>query len=323
MSDPSVPRPPLSSSQRPSVLRRMDLVVVPRLQRASRAVAHGLGAPVRALTRWERRLARGSVLRVLWPRRRLLALLTVLVALAGSAVHFQRYPELLEAREAEAARDRQQTVREPGAAPTTGGALPGAVSREVGPPVGTPVGPWIEQRQQELATAPAEQRRLAVVSFEGYMAAQTSADVLPDGIRPRFAQYRLPDEAARPVETEIVAGDLVASVDRALATEREEIVAEETEAQRLLDSGTVNDPDFEADLRRRIDELTAIRNLLDSGGKVVFAVVVEGVVSDLQALAATDGVRLVDLAPPEADLDGSVFYGLLPEDTERVSYGRS
>ena len=96
---------------------------------------------------------------------------------------------------------------------------------------------------------------------------------------------------------------------------------EEGEVQSLLDSG-VESEDFRADYEARRDELRSTRNLLAAGGEIVFAVVVSGTADDLRDLAEADQVRLVDAVTGVVDVETAAFYGILPTDRERFTYGR-
>lgn len=244
-------------------------------------------------------------------------LVAVAIATAASAVHMDRYPELQRVRQ-EAA---QQDLRRPGDATTTGALAGGA--GDVGPAVGVDLQRYVADRRDALAALDEDERRLAVVSFDGYLTGEQAEALLPGSVQVRLVQYRVPVDGAQPLESEVVGGELAASVERALAAELPAIAAEEAELRTLLDSGTLQDEEMVADHEARLSELQALRNLLASGAPVVFAVVVEGPVGALRELAAGEGIRLVDVAPSGAELDGSAFFGVRPEDDRRASYGRS
>lgn len=302
-----------------SRLRRADDHLVPLLQDAARTVVRVLGQPLRAVRRWEDSSWFGVVAR----NRPLLAFVTVAIATAGAAVHLDRYPELMQAEARARAAAEQQTVRVPGESADGGSQSKlagGAV--EVGPPVGVDVGDYIADRSEELSSLEIATPIVAVVSFDTYLQPAAVLELLPESVTVRFAQYRIPAEGEPPLETEVVGGDLAASIDRAVETALEPIKAEAAEVEKLLESGTVQDEAYEADYRRRLEELRAVKNVLETGAPVVFAVVVEGPVEALRSLADAEEVRLVDPAPPETDLGVSAFYGVRPEDTERATYGR-
>ncbi|MDX1657238.1 MAG: hypothetical protein R3343_00315 [Nitriliruptorales bacterium] len=302
-------------------LWNMDSAVVPRLQRRARRVTGFLGRPFRAVRRWEDR----SWFRVVARHRAVLAFLAVAIATAASAVHFDRYPDLLEARaEARAAAERQ-AIRVPGSSSGgEGSELAGGGTYEIGPPVGGDVDAYIADRHQELADLAADDDRplVAVVSFAGYLEPEAVLSILPEGTTVRLAQYRIPAESEPPLETEVVGGDLVASIDRIIETELGPIRAEASEVEKLIESGTVQDEEYQADYERRLSELKTVENVLETGAPVVFAVVVEGAAGPLRDLVDHEDVRLVDPAPGETDIDGSAFFGLRPDDTDEVTYGR-
>lgn len=296
-----------------SALRRLDDAVVPALQRAARATTSFLASPLRGLRRWEERFANGRPERFLWRNRQALALVVALIAFAGSYVHLQRYPDLAAGADG----PRPGPVPGPTVGPT-GGDLPGG-SIVVGPAEGAVLADYVQERRDALAEAP-EGERLAVVSFEEYVTPERAAELIPDGFEPVSIQLRLPDGQMEPFTVEVEDG-IASAAEDAIAGERQRIADEEAEFEELLGSGTVEDEDFLEEFRQQLERLKAVRNLLDSGAGTVFAVVVEGPVEDLRELADEDAVRLVDLAPEEADAASSTFYGLLPDDDERATYG--
>lgn len=310
-------RPERPTTDAPGALARLDERVVPSLQRGARRAARVLAAPLRVLGRWEERVAGGRPLRFAARNRQLVLLVAVTIAAAGSFVHLLRYPEIRDARRASELAGREQTVREPTAPVDVAGDGVGTV----GPVLGRSLDDYVDERREALVELGADAERLAVVSFDEYVTPEAVADVLPEGVRIRFAQYRIPAEGERPLETEVVRDDLVGSVDRAVEAVLGPILTEIEEAERLIDSGSVEDEAFLEDLRRRVSELEAVRNLLDSTSRVVFAVVVEADGETLRTLAEADGVRLVDVAEEPLDASRSSFFGLVPEDRERATFG--
>lgn len=299
-----------------SPLRRLDDAVVPHMQRAARRAVRAAGAPFRWVRRWEAGLAEGRPERFLWRHRQELVLAVALIAFVGSYVHLQRFPD----RSAQATDQRRSVAPTPAAtAGDDGPALAGGAV-VVGPAQDEELGPYIDARRGALDALPAEETRVAVVSFEEYLTGEEADDLIPDGLSPLLVLMRLPDQEMEPVENE-VDGSIERGVAQAVAAERERIAREEAEFQELLESGTVEDEDFVAEFREQVERLRAIRNLLDTGAGTVFAVVVEGSAGDLRQLAEDDGVRLVDPAPAETDPETSTFYGLLPDDTDTASYG--
>ena len=179
---------------------------------------------------------------------------------------------------------------------------------------------YLLARRQALADAPADQDRVAVVSFATFLEPAEAAALL-DGLEVALVQYRLPERTPRPAEIEVggagVAPALADEIDGVVATLRQE----EDEVASTLESG-VEDESFRADYEARLDELVALRNTLRSDPAIVFAAVVRGRAGALQELAGRDAVRLVDLAPPEVPVADTTFYGVLPSDQSQFSFGR-
>lgn len=312
-----MPAPRLTERRGPvGALARLDRRVVPALQRGSRRVARGLSWPLRALARLEDRAA-PRLVRLGVRSWRAVALVAALIATLGSAVHLQRYPDVREAR--------RQAAEQPGEPRSVSGGEPAdagaGTSDPVGPAVGEGAAEYVASRRGALAALPADEERLAVVSFSDYRTAEEVAESLPRDVVVHLVQYRLPTEGARPLQIEVTGDELTEAVGRAVDDAAEDILAEIAELRTLLESDTIDDPEAEADFERRLSELQAVRNLLDATPTVVFAVVVEGPVSALTELAERDDVRLVDPAPEGADTTASAFYGLLPEEREEVSFG--
>ena len=300
-----------------SRLRRIDDVLVPRLQRMARPVGRALRWPGRWLRRFDEWFAGGRPARALRDHRGVAAFVIVAVAFTSAAVHAQRYPQLQE-------RARQAAENQGAPAPGDGG-VPGGGNdtdpvRAVGPLVAARVEPYVASRDEALAAAEAGEERLAVVSFRTFLEPE-EVSALVDGLDVHLVQYRLPERTPRPAEVEVGSSGLVARLDEEVDRLVEELRAEEQEVQSTLDSG-VEDETFRADYEARLDELTALRNTLTSDPAIVFAVVVAGPVEQLRALADHEQVRLVDLAPADVDVDATTFYGLLPTDQDRVSFGR-
>lgn len=306
--------PPEGPPRRESRLRRLDDALVPRLQRGARPVGSLLGLPGRLLRRLDDGFAGGRPARAVRRHRGLVAFLVVALAFAATTVHFQRYPVLQE-RARQAAEDQGVPADgEEGVPGGDGDAPTGAV----GPLVGAQVEPYLASRTEVLAAA-GEEEQVAVVSFATFLE-PAEADELLDGLEVHLVQYRLPERTPRPAEVE-VEGD----VDGALQSRVDELVtelrAEEEEVASTLESG-VEDEDFRADYEARLDELRGLRNTLTSDPAIAFAVVVTGPVDELRSLADDERVRVVDLAPAETAVDGTAFYGVLPTDRDRFSFGR-
>lgn len=301
----------------PSRLRRLDDVLVPRLQRLARPVGRVLGAPGRLLRALDRSVAGGRPARAATEHRGLVAFVAVAIAFGAAAVNFQRYPELRE----QARLDAQNS----GAPASPEDVVPGGSddvtsTGTVGPVTAAPVEPYVAARRDALASAPDDDARVAVVSF-GTFLEPTEAAALLEGLDVQLVQYRLPERTPRPAEVEVADGGLVARLDAEIDQLVTGLEQEEAEVTSTLESG-VEDPAFRADYEARLDELVALRNTLRSDPAIVFAAVVRGPVEALREVAARDQVRLVDLAPADVEVDGTTFYGVLPTDQDRVSFGR-
>ncbi|MGH3443587.1 MAG: hypothetical protein ACRDUY_16385, partial [Nitriliruptorales bacterium] len=147
-----------------------------------------------------------------------------------------------------------------------------------------------------------------------------AAALAADGMSVLEVQIRVPAAAQQPL---VVAadGDLIETVGRAVDTERDRLADEEAAIRELLESGTVEEEDFEETYRTDLDRLAEARAQLEAGTGTVFAVVVRAPVATLRALGEGEGLRLVDLAPPGTDPEAATFHGLLPEDRDTVTVG--
>lgn len=300
----------------PALLAALDREVVPLLQWLARASAWLLTWPFRTLTRAELRTRPG---RALHRHGGLVLLAAATIGFLGSAVHLQRYPEL---RGTDGAGEERALPGEDGA-PAAGSELPGEEGPvEVGPVIGAAIGDHASRRTAVLAELPGDEERLAVVSFREYRSPRAAVDALPAAADVLGVQYRLPAAGERPQRLDATRTEVVTAVAAAVEEARAEFASEEDEVRRLLDSGTVEDEDFREDLELRLSELETVRNLLATDAPVVFALVVRAPVADLRALSEHDAVRLVDVAGADADSAAIVFYGVLPEDGDRATFGR-
>lgn len=302
-----------------SRLQRIDDVLVPRLQRLARPFGRALGWPGRALRGLDDQLAGGRPARAVRAHRGLATFLIVALAFGAAAVHAQRYPVLQE-RARQVAGD-QDPALDPDARPGDVDTDTDGAPRAVGPLTSARVEPYLAARAEALASAPDAASRAAVVSFDAFLAPAEAAEVL-DGFTVHRVQYRLPERTPRPTEVEVGEPGLVPRLERELTQVLEQLRTEEEEVASTLESG-VEDDSFRADYEARLDELTALHNILASDPAVVFAAVVEGPVQDLRGLADRDRVRLVDLAAQGVRVEGTSFFGLLPTDRDRITYGRS
>lgn len=295
------PEDPADGARRDrSAFERIDDAIVPRLQQAAGGVRRGLGWPSRVLHRFDRWFLGGRPARTVDDHRGLVAFVVVLLAFTGTLVHFQRFPEL----------------RDP--APTGVGDSATDVAA-VGPVVGASVDRYLSERRDALASAPADARRVAVVSFAEFRTVTEAAEQL-GGLTVHEVLYRMPRGEVAP-ERVPVRGDLVEAVESLVAERIAEIQQEEADVASTLE--TTDDQEFQADFRARLDELAALRNTLQTDPAIVYAVVVEGRVEALRGLAGSPDVRLVDLAPAGTEIDTTAFHGLLPTATDRFRRGRT
>lgn len=282
-----------------SGLRRLDEVLVPRLRSALGRLGDGL----RRADRWETSRQRPRLMRAVATRPGVVALAAGLVVFGGSFVHAQRLtqpaspPALAEDPVVDAA----------------------GVPLVVGPRLGSTPDTYLEVRGVALADQPDDVPLRAVISFRDYVAAD---DLEALGVTIERLQVRLPLPDDPPKDVEVGADGLAATLERLLEEQRRRLAEEEADVRSQVEEG-VEDPDFQADYERRLDELRAARNVLGTGSPVVFAAVVVADAATLRRLADLEAVRLVDPAGPEEDTRQTQFYGLLPEDTDRITYGRS
>lgn len=300
-----------------SRLRRLDDAVVPRLQRAARPVGRVVGLPGRLLHGLDDRFAGGRPARAVQANRGIVAFLVVGLAFGATTVHSQRYPVLQE-RARQAAENQGQPVDADDVVPGGDNDIGSVAS--VGPLLSSRVEPYLASRGQALVSAAEDADRVAVVSFDGFLQPGEAADLL-DAVEVHLVQYRLPERTPRPAEVQVDDGRLVASVERELADLVAELRREEAEVASTLESD-IADEEFRADYEARLDELSGLRNILTADPAVVFAAVVTGDVVDLRRLDARAPVRLVDLAPPGTPVDETTFFGILPTDQDRFSFGR-
>lgn len=304
-----------------SALRRIDDWLVPRLQRVARATAHALGWPGRRLRSVDERLAGGRPARAVREHRALAAFLIVGLAFGAVAVHAQRYPVLQERQRQALSGDGAEQGGPAGADVVPGEIDDTTATAAVGPVDGARVEPYVTDRRQAIAAAPADEVRTAVVSFTEFLEPGEVVSVVGDAEVHRV-QYRLPERTPRPAELDVDDGDVVGAVEDTVSRLIADLRVEEEEVASTLESG-VEDEAFRADYEARLDELKGLRNTLTSDPAIVFAVVVTAPVAQLQDLADDDAVRLVDLAPAGVETDTAAFFGLLPTDQDRVSFGRS
>ncbi|MDP9023190.1 MAG: hypothetical protein M3N57_10975 [Actinomycetota bacterium] len=338
-----------------TALQRLDDRVVPVLQRGAHATARRMGGawPVRAARRTGRGLARV----VTWPfrlsvvrrigrlvvlilaaplsvlaragrsvggwliadrtvgllerHRQGLALAAAVIAFLGSYVHMQRYPDLRADRPARGAM-----------APSSGANADTdpASAVAVGPAVGVLVAAHVDERHRALAEVPDGEERLAVVSFGRYLTAAEVAERLPADVTAVVGLLRVPAEGEEPFRVALGRRP-AAAIEAAVAAHRRSLAEDSKHLRSLVASRTVEDPTFEGFYEQDLQRLEAALEVIARDSGVVFAVVVRGPVTALRGLVDRPDVRLVDVAPAEADAATARFYGILPEDRTHTTYG--
>lgn len=273
--------------------------------------------PALAAHRLEQEVASGRLYAFAWHRRAALRMVIVALALVGSSLHLQRYPTLLQAREAARAAATESTISRPDLDASLD--LPSGAF-VVGPTIGGSPSLYIEARATALANL-ASGRHVAVVSLTSVSGVEGILAMLPDDAAILRAQYQMPDARSTPLEAQVIAGDLVTSMTRIIDAELAMLVEEHRSLQELLESGTMESEEFERDARGRLAEIVTVRNVLASDGRIVFAVVIEADAADLRELASHQQVRLVDVLPADADPETSILFGLKPDDVDRVTFG--
>ncbi|MEA2686539.1 MAG: hypothetical protein QOE93_1734 [Actinomycetota bacterium] len=194
------------------------------------------------------------------------------------------------------------------AAPSAGSATTRplvAAEDNLGPPPGVVVGPYLDERKQALAAATGD--RVAVVSFEAYVSeADARAKVSSFTVDALLA-------AAPGGHPAVVLNGLEAWAK----SQRQADELERNEIRKLLPTVT-NDPGFKAFYESELVRLDAAIENASPTATVVFALVVRAPAAALQTLAATPGVRLVDVGEGPVAEPGAVYRGLRPEETAKA-----
>lgn len=288
----------------PSPLRRLDAGVLPRMRRGLLAVVGVATAPLRAATRWEAAPDRPGPVRAVATRPGVVALAAALVVFVASAVHLQRFESSLGSAAGE-----DQVVAEPGADPA-----------EIGPRVGGDLELYAEGRRELLENMDADREIRAVISFVSYREAD-GLD-LPDELAVERLLVRVPVLDEEPRDIEVHGRDPEEVLTTVAAQEHDRLAEEEAELASLLASD-VEDEEFVAEFERRLEELTAVREQLDEDPELLYGAVVVGRADTLAAVQASAGVRLVDPGGDPDETRETRFFGLLPDDGDRASHGRS
>ncbi len=173
----------------------------------------------------------------------------------------------------------------------------------VGPQDGVDVAAYVTARQLALQVAGGQ--RSAVVSFSAYIT-EAAARVMLGGLE--VDGFLVAARGGSPsVTTDLVAWS--AAEQRAASDQLAAV-------QQLIP--TVADPAYKADYRTRAAEIRVLLSSIDPRGAVVFAVVVRGPASSLQALARNPAVRLVDVGVDPQKLQPTEIRGLRPEEVDKV-----
>lgn len=289
----------------PSPLRRLDAGLLPRLRRLLLPVVRVVTTPVRVLTRWESAPARPGLVRTVVARPGMVALAAALVVFVASATHLARFETAMGSGAGE-----DQVVQ---------GDAPDDLSA-VGPRVGGDLEVYVEDRREVLAEFDDEQEVRAVVSFTSYLGADGLE--LPAELTLERLLVRLPVVDEDPREIEVEGRDPAQLLGTVAAQERDRLSEEEEELASLLESD-IEDEEFVREFERRLEELEEVRGRLADDPALLYAVVVVGSVEVLGQVQASGGVRLVDPGGDPDETRRTQFFGLLPEDEDRASYGRS
>jgi hypothetical protein len=174
----------------------------------------------------------------------------------------------------------------------------------IGPLSGLDVPKYLAGRNQDLQSA--ADVRAAVVSLSAYMK-EPDARRLVEGLNVRALVV-----AAAGGRPSVVTGDLSTWADQA----RLDAANERAEFEKLVPTyDPKEDKDFLDEAKAQIAKLHRVEATAVPDGDVVFGVVVVAPASDLQRLAQTTGVRLVDVGTTAAVPAMSRVRGLRPEET--------
>jgi hypothetical protein len=175
----------------------------------------------------------------------------------------------------------------------------------VGPLDGTDITQYVQERQAALQKASGE--RAAVVSFDKYV---TESDA-----RAAAGQLHVVALLAAPPggTPSVVTGDMAAWAQQQKASATQD----RDQTAQLLKSG-VDDPDYKTFYQSEVVRLNKVLAGIDPKGKAVFGLVVTGPAAELQALAKTPDVRLVDVAPSAKVNAQTDYRGIHPEQTSTV-----
>jgi hypothetical protein len=258
-------------------------------------------------------------------------LLPIVLALflAATLVHAQRYAVLSQAAAAPAPRPPVEAgpplaQPSPQVAPEQPQAVLPGTTLVVGPRAGQRLERYAAGRRAALArraSAMPDALGAAIVSLEAYASPDAAAAlVAAHELDVVAVRYRVQVEGA--VHQRVAAaGELVATLLPVLRTQAEAARTEAEELQELID--TAQDPAFNATFTRDRDRLIALADAISDRGCVcIYALEVTAPLRTLATVVADPVVRLVDVAPPGADLADTTFLALLPEERARAGAGR-
>ena len=167
------------------------------------------------------------------------------------------------------------------------------------------MGTYLDERKQALALATGE--RMAVVSLDGYA---TEADARTK-VGPVTVDALL--AAAPGAHPSVVTNGLTAWAK----SQREADELERTEIAKLLPTVDKSDP-FRPFYESELVRLDAAIESVSPTSPVVFGLVVRAPAETLKTLAATAGVRLVDVGESAQAEPDAVYRGLRPEETVKA-----
>jgi hypothetical protein len=206
-------------------------------------------------------------------------------------------------------RERGGKSPSPGRTGTTSAAAAAAADASIGPPANAEVGPYLDERRQALAAAAGD--RVAVVSFDAYLS-EADARAKVGSAQITSAQVDALLAAAPGAHPATVTDGL----DAWAKTQRQADMVDRDEIRKLLP--TVDDPVFKSFYESELVRLGAAIDSASPTSQVVFGMVVAAPADALRALAATAGVRLVDVGEAATSAPGAAFRGLRPEETTKV-----
>ena len=174
----------------------------------------------------------------------------------------------------------------------------------IGPVAGVELPSYTQRRQVALGKVTTS--RAAAASFSQYMTEADARRVL-QGFDVKALLVAAPGG-----EPEVVRGPL----DRWATTARQDAADQKKQFQDYLKD--TRDPDFINQYKAEVARLDKLEKTLAPGGPIVFGAVIVADPVSLHRLAATTGIRLVDVAASSrVPADGNI-HGLRPEETAKA-----